>query len=474
MASTALSQLNMNGLEILNARIQNLSANPGTPGEGQYYWNTSTKKLRIYNGSSWDELGTGSGTVTSVAQTVPTGFAIGGSPVTSSGTLAITASGTSGGILYYASTTTFGVSGLLTANGVMIGGGAGAAPSTIAVGTNNQVLRGSTGAAPTFGSLVQADLPSSVPVSYWAAATANIAMGTFKITGLGDPTAAQDAATKAYVDQVAQGLDVKASVRLATTVNGTLATAFANGQTVDGFTLTTGDRLLIKNQSAPAENGVYTVNASGAPTRSTDMDAWTEVPGSFFFVEIGTANADSGWVCTSDQGGTIGSTAITFVQFSGAGQIAAGAGMTKTGNTLDIVPADTSITVNADSIQVAVDNSTIEVSSGLRVKDGGITFAKIASGVWGSSLDTTGSVVNVKGYTFVSNFTVGRVRVISQTVANGSNTITHSLGSLDVAVQVLDASNRHVDVIDVVNATTNTITIQNDAASFAGKIIIIG
>jgi len=474
MAAPALSQLNMNGLEILNARFQNLAANPGTPGVGQYYYNTSTLKLRIYNGSTWDELGTGSGTVTSVAQTVPTGFAIAGSPITGSGTLAITASGTSGGILYYASTTTFGVSALLTANGVMIGGGAGAAPSTIAVGTNNQVLRGNTGAAPTFGSLVQADLPSSVPVSYWAAATANVAMGTFKITGLGDPTNPQDAATKAYVDQVAQGLDVKGSVRVATTANGTLATAFANAQTVDGVTLATNDRILIKNQSAPAENGVYVVQASGAPVRATDFDAWTDVPGAFFFVEVGTTNADTGWVCTSDQGGTLNTTAINFAQFSGAGSITAGAGMTKTGNTLDVVAFDSSITVNADSIQVAVDNSTIEVSTGLRVKDSGITFAKIASGVWGTSLDTTGSVVNVKGYTFVTNFTVARIRVISQSIVNGSNTITHSLGTADVAVHVLDASNRHVDIIDVVNTNTTTVTIQNDSTTFSGKVIVIG
>jgi len=473
MAAPALSQLNMNGLEILNARLQNLAANPGTPGEGQYYWNTVTKKLRIYNGSTWDELGTGSGTVTSVAQTVPTGFAIAGSPVTSSGTLAITASGTSGGVLYYASTTTFGVSALLTQHGVMLGGGAGGAPNTIAVGTNNQVLRGNTGAAPSFGSLVQADLPSSVPVSYWAAATAAIAMGTNKITGLGDPTNPQDAATKAYVDQVAQGLDVKGSVRVATTTNGTLATAFANGQTVDGVVLATGNRILIKDQSTAADNGVYTVNSSGAPTRATDFDAWTELPGAFFFVEVGTTNADTGWVCTSDAGGTLGSTAITFSQFNGAGSITAGAGLTKTGNTIDI-GAGAGIQVNTDTIQVLVDNSTIEISTNLRVKDNGITFAKILSTIWGSSLDTTGSVVNVKGYTFVSNFAVARIRVISQSIVNGSNTITHSLGTADVAVHVLDASNRHVDIIDVVNTNTTTVTIQNDSTTFTGKVIIIG
>ena len=438
MAAPAVSQLDMNGLEILNARFQNLSANPSSPAEGRYYWNTSTKKLRIWDGTAWLEIGTGTGTVTSFSAGNASPLFL-TSVATSSTTPALT----------------------FTINN--------AAQNFVWAGPAS----GGTG-APSYRALVQADLPSSVPVSYWAAATANIAMGTFKITGLGDPNNPQDAATKAYVDLVAQGLDVKNSVRAATTANGTLATAYANGQSIDGVTLATGDRILIKNQTTQSENGVYTVNASGAPTRSIDMDAWTEFPGAFFFVEVGTANADSGWVCTSDQGGTIGVTAVTFAQFSGAGQITAGAGLTKTGNTLDVIAADSSITVNADSIQVAVDNTTIEVSSGLRVKDGGITFAKIASAVWGTSIDTTGSVVNVKGYTFVTNFTVARFRVISTTITSGSNTITHSLGSADVAVVVLDASNRIVPVIDVVATNTTTCTIQNDSSSFSAKVLVIG
>lgn len=438
MAAPALSQLDMNGLEILNARFQNLSANPGSPLEGRYYWNTSTKALRIYNGTVWIELGTGTGTVTS--------FSAGNlSPLFT--TSVATASSTPA--------LTFTLSN--------------AAQNAVFAGPSS----GGTG-APTFRSLVQADLPNTVPVSYWAAATANISMGTsFKITNMADPTSAQDAATKAYVDSVAQGLDVKTSVRAATVLAGTLASSFANASVIDGVTLATGDRILIKDQAAPAENGIYTVNASGAPTRATDFDAWSEIPGAFTFVEVGTVNADSGWVCTSDQGGTLGTTAIVFAQFSGAGQITAGNGLTKTGNTLN-VGAGSGIQVNADDVQVLVDNSTIEIVTSLRVKDAGVTFAKIASGVWGSTLDTAGSVVNVKGYTFVTNFTVARFRVISQSIVNGSNTITHSLGSADVMVTVLDASSKHVPVIDVTNTNTTTVTIQNDGSTFSGKVLICG
>lgn len=164
-----------------------------------------------------------------------------------------------------------------------------------------------------------------------------IAMGTNKITGLGEPTNAQDAATKSYVDSAAQGIDWKASVRAATTANGTLATAFADGSTIDGVTLATGDRILVKNQTTGTQNGIYVVKASGAPDRSTDADANAEVTASFaVFVEEGSANADSGWTLTNDGSVTIGTTALTFTQFTGLGQITAGTGLTKSGNTLNV------------------------------------------------------------------------------------------------------------------------------------------
>jgi hypothetical protein len=107
--------------------------------------------------------------------------------------------------------------------------------------------------------------------------------------------------------------DAKDSVRAATTTNGTLATAFENGDTIDGIVLATSDRILIKNQSAPAENGIYVVAASGAPTRATDFDAWTEIVGAFVTVESGTVNAGTQWLCNVVAGGTLGTTAITFV-----------------------------------------------------------------------------------------------------------------------------------------------------------------
>ena len=212
---------------------------------------------------------------------------------------------------------------------------------------------------------------TSLTLSGQAAA---LAMNSQKITGLATPTADADAATKSYVDGVAQGLSAKDSVRAATTANGTLSSAFANSQAIDGVTLATGDRILLKNQSTATQNGIYTVNASGAPTRAVDFDSNAEVAkGAFIFVEEGTTNADAGFVLTTDGAITLGSTSLAFTQFSGAGDITAGSALTKSGNTLN----------------VAVDDSSIEVSSdALRVKASGVTSAMLAGSIANSKLNT--------------------------------------------------------------------------------------
>ena len=234
--------------------------------------------------------------------------------------------------------------------------------------------------------------------------TGVINVSSARITSLGTPTQTTDAATKAYVDSQLQGLDVKNSVRVATTANGTLSTAFANGQTVDGVTLATGDRILLKNQSTGSQNGIYTVNASGAPTRATDFDEDSEVTGgTFFFVEEGTTNGDNGFVMTNDGTVTVGSTALVFTQFSGAGQVIAGAALTKSGNTLN----------------VGVDNSSIEVNSdALRVKASGITNAMLAGSI-DLTAKVTGALPVGNGGTGLSSIAKGSVLV-----ANSANTLS--------------------------------------------------
>jgi len=162
-----------------------------------------------------------------------------------------------------------------------------------------------------------------------------LSLGSQRITNLAAPVSDTDAANKAYVDAARVGLDVKQSVRVATTVGASLG--LTGAATVDGVTLVTGDRILVKDQSTASQNGIYIVDTAGAWSRSTDADADAEVTsGLFLFVEEGTVNSDSGWVLTTNGAITVGSTALNFAQFSGAGSITAGAGLTKTGNTIDI------------------------------------------------------------------------------------------------------------------------------------------
>lgn len=152
--------------------------------------------------------------------------------------------------------------------------------------------------------------------------------------------AIQQSAIDGLVDAiagVAQGTVIKSPCRVATTAAQVLATDFENGDTIDGVVLATNDRVLIKDQAAGAENGIYTVNASGAPTRATDFDEDSEVLGTLVvYIAEGTANADSGFMLTTDTAIIVGTTALVFQQFTGLGQVTAGTGLTKTGNTLDI------------------------------------------------------------------------------------------------------------------------------------------
>ena len=177
------------------------------------------------------------------------------------------------------------------------------------------------------GSTLASGVTASSLTSLGTIASLSVTAGTISTT----PSSSTDIANKSYVDTVAQGLDPKASCVAATTANITLSAA----QTIDGISLIAGDRCLVKNQTTTADNGIYLV-ASGAWTRTTDMDAWVEVPGAFTFIEQGTTQADTGWVCTSNAGGTIGTTAITFVQFAGVGSYTAGTGLTLTGTAFSL------------------------------------------------------------------------------------------------------------------------------------------
>tara|TARA_R100001440_G_scaffold22839_1_gene37254 strand:+ start:22 stop:1464 length:1443 start_codon:yes stop_codon:yes gene_type:complete len=268
-------------------------------------------------------------------------------------------------------------------------GGKGAFFDKATTRNANIVLAGpssGSAASPTFRALASDDIPSLVHtkisdfdtgvqanrLDQMAPPTSAVSVNSQKITNLATPTSSSDAASKQYVDNVSQGLDVKDSVKVASTANGTLSSAFANGQTVDGITLATNDRILLKDQSTQTENGIYTVNASGAPTRADDFANGATVAGAFAFVEQGTANADSGFVVTSNKGSDIvGTNNIVFAQFSGSGSgVSAGDGLDKAGSVMSVdLKANGGLVI--ESSEIAVDLAASSITGTLALGDGG-------------------------------------------------------------------------------------------------------
>ena len=237
-----------------------------------------------------------------------------------------------------------------SASSIITVGGSGAFFNKTDTRTANTILSGPTtgsAAAPTFRALVAADIPSiahtkisdfdtGVQVNrldQMAAPTAAVGLNSQKITSLAAPTADTDAATKAYVDSTSEGLDVKDSCVVISTSNITLA----NTQTIDGVSLAANNRVLVAGQSTASQNGIYKVVDGGSWTRTDDFAAGADAAGAFTFIEQGTSNADTGWVCSSNKGSAvIGTNNLAFTQFSSAGVTTAGDGLDRTGNVFSV------------------------------------------------------------------------------------------------------------------------------------------
>jgi len=288
----------------------------------------------------------------------------------------------------------------------------------------------------------------------FAVPTAAVALNGQKITNLGTPTADTDAATKLYVDGLAQGLDAKPSVLCATTGNMTLSAP----QIIDGISAVAGSRVLVKDQTTQSQNGIYVV-AAGAWTRATDFDVWTEVPSAYVFVERGTLNADCGYVCSADQGGTLNTTAITWSQFSKAGVVtASNVGLTgqavykqQTGTVLEfrsVAGASSKLLVALDAPNNAITVDVVEANLILGNLGGTLPISKGGTGAITAPLARTA---------------LGAVGKYAANVGDGTATsivVTHSLGTQDVQVTLAETASPYNMVMpDVQLTSTNTITL---------------
>jgi hypothetical protein len=316
-----------------------------------------------------------------------------------------------------------------------------------------------------------------------------IAMGTNKITGLGTPTDSTDAATKGYVDNAVVGIDWKASVRAATTSDITLSSDLENGDVVDGVTLVTGDRVLVKNQSTGSQNGIYVVKASGAPDRSTDADSGTEVTANFaVFVEEGTVNADSGFTLTNNGAITIGTTALVFTQFTGLGQVTAGDGLTKTGNTLNVA-AGTGISITGDAVTnegvVSITGTADQVVAS--ASTGAVTLSLPQS--IGSTSTPTFSSVSVGSVTLTDallSTATSSVATTSATVVDSWSASTYSsakylvqmkkgteIQTLEVLINVDGGNNVAItEYADVINAAASLGTTDADFSGGNVRLLV--
>lgn len=219
--------------------------------------------------------------------------------------------------------------------------------------------------------------------------TAALNMGAFKITNLAVPTADADGATKRYVDDRVNGIDRKASVLAATTIAGGNVD-LTGAKTIDGVALSNGDRVLIKNQTDPSENGIYDVNTAGAWVRSDDADGNPEgevTTGLFTFVESGTKNKSTGWSLATEGPITVGTTNLNFVQTSTVGEIGTdGLGIIKVGNELQLVVGN-GVAKASGSLTLVLDGASLALgAAGIKVADDGITEDHITASALGNGL----------------------------------------------------------------------------------------
>ena len=356
------------------------------------------------------------------------------------------------------------------ASSIITIGGSGAFFNKTDTRNANIVLAGPTAgsaAAPTFRSLVVADIPditASKVTNFDTQVRTNrldqLASATSTVSGV-TPTADAHFATKGYVDSVSEGLDVKQSCQVATTANITIATALNSGDSIDGVTLANGDRVLVKDQSVSSQNGIYVVGDT--PVRADDLATGADAAGAFSFVEQGSTNADIGFVCTSNKGSAVvGTNNLAFSTFSSSGNVTAGDGLDKSGNELSVdLKANGGLVI--ESTELAVDLAASSITGTLAVSDGGTgsTSASSARTALGLAIGT-----NVQAYD-------ADLDALSGCQSGGAAALAALTSS---EIQILDGatvSTSELNKLDGVTSSTAELNILDGVTSTASELNVL-
>lgn len=498
MATKFVTNLDLNQNQILNGRFQVLAEDPLTGNfNGRVYFNSAEGTLKYY----YIPVGSGSGTWRKIVRGI------------ASGTAALTATEADGNYSLSIANASTTVAGLLSATDK-----AKLDDSTASNVANKLVQRNANGdfSAGTISANltgnVTGDLTGDVTgqvsdisnhdtddlaegddnlyftdlrvranrLDQMTSPLANVSFNGQRITGLAEPQDPQDAATKNYVDAARSGLDVKESVRVV--LNNNLSPLMTL-PIIDGVQVQNNDRVLVRGQNIMADNGIYIAKETGPWIRATDADSDEEVgPGMFVFVEQGNDWGDSGWVLTTNRPIVLGTTSLEFTQFSSAGQSIAGNGLTKVGNTIDVVGTSDRISVTTGSVDIA---STYVGQSSIT------TLGTISTGVWaatdvavlhgGTGASTAADARTNLGFT-AGTFSVDTPvlgRVASQTIGDGilnSYIIDHNFGTRDVNVQIYDTQTFDTVFADVVRTNTNRVTVSFTDPPLTGayRVVVSG